>query len=84
VDHDPLVGFVPLGDLGRPAELEPDRAHPDRHPALVLVVAEVLRQLGARQARRHLRDVVEELPDSLDRRGDLEVAFDQHRVPFST
>jgi hypothetical protein len=84
VDHDPLVSLVALGDLGGAGELQLDRAHPHRHPALVLVVAEVLGQLGARQAAGHLRDVVEELPDLVDRRRDLEIAFDQHRVPFFT
>ena len=84
VHDDPLGGVVALGDVRGPGELHPHRAHPDRHLALVLVVAEVLGQLGARQARGHLRDVVEELPDLLDRLSDLELVLDQHRVSFFT
>ena len=76
----PLGGLVTLGDVRGPAELQPDRAHPDRDPALVLLAAEVLGQLRAGQAGGHLRDVLEELPDLLDRLGDLEVVLDQHRA----
>ena len=57
---------------GGAGELQLDRPHPDGDPAAVLVVAEVLGQLGAGQARGHLRDVVEEPPDLVDRLGDLE------------
>ena len=79
--HDHALGrLVALGDIRGAGELQPDRAHPDGDPALVLLVAEVLGQLRARQAGGHLRDVVEELPDLLDRLGDLEVVLDQHRV----
>ena len=73
-----LGGLIAFGDVGGAVELEPDRAHPDGHPALVLVVAEVLGQFRAGQAGRHLRDVAEELPHLLDRLGDLEAAGDDH------
>jgi hypothetical protein len=83
--HDqPLGRLVPFGDVRAPGELQPHRAHPDRHLALVLSVAEILGELGARQARGHLRDVAEELPDLLDRFSDLELVPDQHRVSFFT
>ena len=82
-DH-PLGRLVALGDVGGARELQPDRAHPDGDLALVLVVAEIVGQLRARQARRDLGDVVEELPDLLDRLSDLELVLDQHRVSFLT
>ena len=63
-----------------PANCSLHRAHPDRDLALVLVVAEVLGQLGAGQARGDLGDVVEELPDLVDRLSDLEVVLDQHQA----
>jgi len=78
-DH-PLGRLVALGDVGGPGELQTHRAHPDRDRALVLVVAEILGELGARQARGHLGNIVEELPDLLDRLSDLELVLDQHRV----
>jgi hypothetical protein len=80
VHDDPLGRLVPFGDVRGPGELHPHRAHPDRHLALVLVVAEILGEFGARQARGHLGDIVEELPDLLDRLSDLELVLDQHRV----
>src|SRR6201999_3792046 len=79
VHDDALGGVVALGDVGGAGEPQPDRPHPDRDQALVLVVAEVLGQLRARQAGRYLRDVVEEAPYLLDRLRDLEVAGDYHR-----
>ena len=57
---------------------------PDGDRARVLFAAEILGQLGARQARRDLRDVLEELPDLLDRLSDLELVLDQHRVSLFT
>src|ERR1700689_798082 len=81
VHDDVLGGVVALGDVGGADELHADRPHPDRDPALVLVVAEVLGQLRTGQAGGHLGDVVEELPHLVDRLGDLEVAGDYH---FST
>ena len=80
----PSGRLVALGDVRGPGELQPNRAHPDRDLALVLVVAEILGELGARQARGHLGDVVEELPDLLDRLSDLELVLDQHRVSLFT
>ena len=80
-DH-PVSGLVALGDVGRAGELELDRPHPHSDPALVLFAAQILGQLGARQARGDLRDVLEELPDLFDRLSDLEVVLDQHRVSF--
>jgi hypothetical protein len=82
VHDDPFGRLVALGDVGGAGELQPDRAHPDGDLALVPVVAEVLGQRGARQAGRDLGDVVEELPDLLDRLSDLELVLDQHRVSF--
>jgi len=43
---------------------------------------EVLGQFRAGQAGGYLGDVPEELPDLLDRLGDLEVVGDQHRLSF--
>jgi hypothetical protein len=78
--HDDALGrLVAFGDVGGAGELQPDRPHPDGDPALILVVAEVLGQLRARQAGGHLRDVAEEPPHLLDRLGDLEVAGDDQR-----
>src|SRR6202034_2850754 len=78
VDRDALARLVALGDVGGAGELKPDRPHPDRDLALVLVVAEVFGQLGPGQAGSNGRDVVEEPPHLLDRLGDLEVAGDDH------
>jgi len=82
VHHHPFGCLVTLGDVGSPRELQPHRAHPDRDLALVGVVAEVLGEFGARQARGHLGDVAEEPPYLLDRLRDLELVLDQHRVSF--
>src|ERR1700733_8715041 len=54
----------------------PQRSHPDGHPALVLLAAQVLGQFRAGQAGGDLGDVPEELPDLLDRLGHLEVIGD--------
>jgi hypothetical protein len=80
VHDDALSRLIALGDVGGARELQPDRAHPDGDLALVGVAAEVLGQLRARQAGCDLGDVLEELPDLLDRLGDLELILDQHRV----
>ena len=75
-----LGGLIALGDIGGAGELQADRAHPDGDLALVMVVAEVVGQFGAGEAGGDLRDVLEELPDLLDRLSDLELVLDQHRV----
>jgi hypothetical protein len=83
VDDDAPRRLVALGDVRCAGELEPYRAHPHRDLARVPVVAEALGQLGTGQARRNLGDVVKELPDLLNRLGDLEPVLDQHRVSLS-
>jgi hypothetical protein len=81
VDHEALGGVVALLDGGGAGELELHRAHADGDLAVVLVVAQVVGELGAGQARGDLRDVVEEPPDLVDGLRDLEAALDQHVIP---
>ena len=69
VDDHPLGRVVALEDLGLAVERQLHRTHPDADGAGVVVVAEVVGELGAGQAGRHLRDVAEELPDLVQRAG---------------
>ena len=80
VDHHALARLVAFGDVGRAREPQPHRAHADADAAPVVAVAQVVGQLGTGQAGGDVRDVAEELPHSADRRGDLELVGDQHRL----
>src|SRR4051794_17856877 len=67
IDDDAFGCLVAFDDPRRPGELELDWTHPDADPAevllLALLIGDSVRQLRSGKARRHLRDVVEELPD---------------------
>src|SRR5918997_137819 len=79
VHHDSLVSLVTLNNLCRTGKLHRYRPHLGCHAPLVHVPVDIS-EFGTRHAGRYPRHVLHVLPHLLERRRNLELVLDQHRL----
>src|SRR5918998_980086 len=79
VHHDSLVGLVALNNLCRTGKLHRYRPHLGCHAPLVHVPVDI-GEFGTRHAGRYPRHVLHVLPYLLERRRNLELVLDNHRL----